>query len=170
MNTELIICPEYQASVFETQLADKGCEIISKRPDWFDNFAHEVAGDAVYNEEWQEELKENGIEDLLCPPKAQKLSFAFMGGAWAVFESSGRWVQTTNGNYWERAKDYKDPETGDCREYATIYLFEHGVHQEKWWHILTERQREEIISFAESKQKEYREFMRINGREYIFSE
>ena len=50
MNTELIICPEYQAEVFETQAADKGCEIISKRPDGFDNFAYEVKGQAMYNE------------------------------------------------------------------------------------------------------------------------
>lgn len=35
MKTELIICPEYQA-------ADKGCEIISKRPDGFDNFAYKI--------------------------------------------------------------------------------------------------------------------------------
>lgn len=66
MKTELIICPEYQAGVFETQAADKGCEIISKRPDGFDNIAYEVKGNAVYNEEWQEELRENGINVLLC--------------------------------------------------------------------------------------------------------
>lgn len=67
MNTELIICPEYQSEVFEAQAANKGCEIISKRPDGFDNFAYEITGEAVYNEEWQEELRENGIDVLLCP-------------------------------------------------------------------------------------------------------
>lgn len=67
MNTELIICPEYQAGIFETQAANKGCEIISKRPDGFNNFAYEIQGEAVYNEEWQEELRENGIDMLLCP-------------------------------------------------------------------------------------------------------
>lgn len=66
-NTVLIICPEYQAGIFETQAADKGCEIISTRPDGFDNVAYEVRGKAVYNKEWQEELRENGIEGLLCP-------------------------------------------------------------------------------------------------------
>lgn len=55
MNTELIICPEYQAGIFETQAANKGCEIISKRPDGFDNFAYKIQGEAVYNEEWQED-------------------------------------------------------------------------------------------------------------------
>ena len=54
MNKELIICPEYQAGIFENQAASKGCEIISKRPDGFDNVAYEVKGNAVYNEEWQE--------------------------------------------------------------------------------------------------------------------
>lgn len=67
MNKELIICPEYQAGIFENQAASKGCEIISKRPDGFDNVAYEVKGNVVYNEEWQEELKENGIDVLLCP-------------------------------------------------------------------------------------------------------
>lgn len=67
MNTELIICPEYQVSIFEAQAMEKGCKIINKRPDGFDNFAYEIQGEAVYNEEWQEELRENGIDVLLCP-------------------------------------------------------------------------------------------------------
>lgn len=67
MNTELIICPKYQASVFEAQATGKGCEIISARPDGFDNVAYGVKGEAVYNEEWQEELRENGIDVFLCP-------------------------------------------------------------------------------------------------------
>lgn len=67
MKTELIICPEYQAKVFEGQASAMGCEIISKRPDGFDNVSYELKGESVYNKEWQKELKENGIEVLLCP-------------------------------------------------------------------------------------------------------
>ena len=40
----------------------RGVEIISKRPDGFDNYAYEVCGEAVYNEEWQSDLSENLID------------------------------------------------------------------------------------------------------------
>lgn len=62
MKTELIICPDFQSEVFEADAMARGVEIISKRPDGFDNYACEVCGEAVYNEEWQSELSENLID------------------------------------------------------------------------------------------------------------
>ena len=66
MKTELIICPDFQSEVFEADAMARGVEIISKRPDGFDNYAYEVCGEAVYNEEWQSELSENLIDACIA--------------------------------------------------------------------------------------------------------
>lgn len=80
--------------------------------------------------------------------KATKISFAFFGALWVAFESCGEWVKTTDGEYWQSATDWLDPETYDSREYARITP-DGEVRPGKWWHILTEEQQKQINDFAQ---------------------
>lgn len=81
--------------------------------------------------------------------KANNLKFGFFGACWSVFESSGEWVKTPEGEYWQAAEnDWLDPETNDNREYARIHR-NGEIIQGKWWGILTDEQKAQITDFAE---------------------
>ena len=75
--------------------------------------------------------------------KANRIVFLFMGGCWVAAESCGQWVKT---------------------EYARIFC-EGKWEPGKWWHILTQEQKDQIVDFAKSKSDTTiaQEVMRING-------
>ena len=96
--------------------------------------------------------------------KANRIVFLFMGGCWVAAESCGQWVKTDDGESWESASDWVDPDTHSSREYARIFC-EGKWEPGKWWHILTQEQKDQIVDFAKSKSDTTiaQEVMRING-------